>query len=848
MENLNDVEFGSEKSTEEAPILVAQRYLNIYRQVHIFNKAKRDQFDDELLALSPTITDFFKRMPGGRLLVEHIEEVKTERGIAFVKSSKEDFAEGSGTSSTPSVVPAVGGIVPSVVGGSVTVDASFAEALAKSMATAFNQTPMQANISGGSSLGSSTDLGKAFNVIAEEIKSSRASILDILKETKMLTDSVIASQVSISRNLEGILSSRAEGNVSTPLNIDRKLQDFKSEIRKEIEEAIANTLKNLSAQRIIATGNESDPVNFKTPVIETANDTDSFDTTEDDTSDYNTTSIVEDNPFKKKKKKKKKNKPSLQNENSTNNTVLASVSAPIVGGIIHNKLFKHEDEFNNIDLNEPPLEIDDTDLLDFSPDEAPTVRSLETLDGDLTIKDIEHETSEDIDDGLSFELPEQAYSTESISSTEIHDESSLSEELDDGLSFDLPEQGSALKYHDSVEDHSVIVNDEYSDIDLIKNFPEDDGLSFALPEKDINIEDLNIGDIDSEKDLSKAYEELDNLSTNNSISNDFAISDTSLENNFMEDFISTSTNEEKTQNISFDEDLDAISLDKIDSLEDLSFNDFESPNSNNIEDTNIVISNEDIEYSDNSSSDGFSFDETDINSQQNVELDNFFNDTPQSTENNNEELNNFFADISQNTKDNIEESATYNEENYSNDYSEDESDNSASLDAFLGLEEKNDNNSFDILSQDETPSSDTFNIELEENNTKTTQQPQSRYSAELDRIRSALTSENIDISSLDEPIALDDYSDDENIPLDDSSNESSQDWEWEYIDENTSQESTTTETSTPTISTSQDTDEEWEWEYVDENGNPIEGDQNSQDWEWEYVEEDEEENNQDNNQ
>ena len=62
MENLNDAEFGSNKDGEEAPILVAQRFLNIFRQVHIFNKAKRDQFDDELLALQPNITDFFKKI------------------------------------------------------------------------------------------------------------------------------------------------------------------------------------------------------------------------------------------------------------------------------------------------------------------------------------------------------------------------------------------------------------------------------------------------------------------------------------------------------------------------------------------------------------------------------------------------------------------------------------------------------------------------------------------------------------------------------------------------------------------------------------------------------------------
>ena len=270
MENLNDVEFGSDKGNEEAPILVAQRYLNIYRQVHIFNKTKRDQFDDELLALPPTITDFFKRMPGGRLLVEHIEEVKTERGISFIKSNKEDFAEGSGTGASPAPVQAAGGTP--MVAGSLAIDASFADALAQSMAAAFKQNPMQATVSGGSVAGGTIDFGNTFDVIAEEIKTSRTSLLDVLKETRNITDSVIASQVSISRILEGILSARnrddigkadlnnriiasqasitkllegmytsnAQKNseISDFLNIENKLQSFKNEIRAEMESSL----------------------------------------------------------------------------------------------------------------------------------------------------------------------------------------------------------------------------------------------------------------------------------------------------------------------------------------------------------------------------------------------------------------------------------------------------------------------------------------------------------------------------------------------------------------------------------------------------------------------------------
>lgn len=268
MENLNDAEFGSDNSGEEAPILVAQRYLNIFRQVHIFNKAKRDEFDDELLSLPQNITDFFKRMPGGRLLVEHIEKVKTERGIAFVKANREDFDEGAGKTDTP--IPVATGGVVQMAGGSITLDPSFAETLAQSLANAFKQLPTTSpsSLQPGGNAPVTADFGNAFDVIADEIRTSRASLLDVLKETRSITDSVIASQVSISRILEGILSSRTRDDndvadlnsriiasqasitklleglytannkknteISDYLNVENRLQSFRNEIKDEI--------------------------------------------------------------------------------------------------------------------------------------------------------------------------------------------------------------------------------------------------------------------------------------------------------------------------------------------------------------------------------------------------------------------------------------------------------------------------------------------------------------------------------------------------------------------------------------------------------------------------------------
>ena len=39
-ELIENVEYSKKKKDEEEPILVAQRYLNIFHQIHIFNQAR----------------------------------------------------------------------------------------------------------------------------------------------------------------------------------------------------------------------------------------------------------------------------------------------------------------------------------------------------------------------------------------------------------------------------------------------------------------------------------------------------------------------------------------------------------------------------------------------------------------------------------------------------------------------------------------------------------------------------------------------------------------------------------------------------------------------------------------
>ncbi len=90
-DELNEnAEFGRKKNDDEEPILVAQRYLNIYRQMHIFNTERQKAFDEQLLELSPEIRILLSTLPGGGLLLEHIEEVEQEKGLVSAPTIKKN--------------------------------------------------------------------------------------------------------------------------------------------------------------------------------------------------------------------------------------------------------------------------------------------------------------------------------------------------------------------------------------------------------------------------------------------------------------------------------------------------------------------------------------------------------------------------------------------------------------------------------------------------------------------------------------------------------------------------------------------------------------------------------------
>ena len=66
----------------EDPIIIAQRFLNIFRQLHIFSTERKEAFNKMILEQPPEIRGMFGSLPGGSVLQEYIDELEQSAGVA----------------------------------------------------------------------------------------------------------------------------------------------------------------------------------------------------------------------------------------------------------------------------------------------------------------------------------------------------------------------------------------------------------------------------------------------------------------------------------------------------------------------------------------------------------------------------------------------------------------------------------------------------------------------------------------------------------------------------------------------------------------------------------------------
>lgn len=71
---------------EEEPIIVAQRFLNIFRQLHIFSAERKEAFNQMLLEQPNSVLVMLKTLPGGSVLLDYLKELDPENSSDNIKS------------------------------------------------------------------------------------------------------------------------------------------------------------------------------------------------------------------------------------------------------------------------------------------------------------------------------------------------------------------------------------------------------------------------------------------------------------------------------------------------------------------------------------------------------------------------------------------------------------------------------------------------------------------------------------------------------------------------------------------------------------------------------------------
>ena len=205
---VDDTEYSGNQE-EEDPILVAQRYLNIFHQIHIFNQAKKDEFDQSLLNIPEKIKELLATLPGGRVFLEHVKEVEEKQGknsgdtseliaqnIKEEKKSIDSLKQHQGT------------------GSELSLGADFAESLATSLAAALQNN----NIASGNA-NSGGNMAELANMLNKSFNAYAASMQTLTNRLVSQTNTTALQQTAAVAPLQPTgMAAQQQNNSSTTVN------------------------------------------------------------------------------------------------------------------------------------------------------------------------------------------------------------------------------------------------------------------------------------------------------------------------------------------------------------------------------------------------------------------------------------------------------------------------------------------------------------------------------------------------------------------------------------------------------------------------------------------------------
>ncbi len=197
---------------DEDPVIAAQRFLNIFRQLHIFTPAKRKEFDEMILKQPAVIKGMFASLPGGSVLQEYVNNLEQNAGMEQTKAK--------------------------VIATSPEISDEISKA--KILASALAEAQSQMHPSGQGSSADMQEIGTIASQLRKEIRNLKQDFEEIKENqvkvdlSKMPTETLNKIQQSIERKFSG----GGSMSLSGPLKI---IAD--ESLKKDLVQIITEALK-----------------------------------------------------------------------------------------------------------------------------------------------------------------------------------------------------------------------------------------------------------------------------------------------------------------------------------------------------------------------------------------------------------------------------------------------------------------------------------------------------------------------------------------------------------------------------------------------------------------------------
>ena len=210
---------------EEDPVLYAQRYLNIFHQMHIFNAEQKAKFEDSLLQMPERYRELLPSIPGGRILSEYIENLEVKKGKKpniTKKISENSIIQHQKAESNHFAPEQMQQVVKQET---VSLDPDFAKNLAGSLAVAFKNN----NLAPGGNLNElSKVISQSFNAYAHNMQQLTTDILSQNMTQLTQAQNYMQEQLTKQNNWQADFQNKITSH------IDKRLEQTQQQIQSQM--------------------------------------------------------------------------------------------------------------------------------------------------------------------------------------------------------------------------------------------------------------------------------------------------------------------------------------------------------------------------------------------------------------------------------------------------------------------------------------------------------------------------------------------------------------------------------------------------------------------------------------